>query len=154
MKNLLERIKREEGFRALPYLDTLGFKTVGYGFKLPLSKAEQEISIELGFSEIYPMSKKVAEAILLHRLENIQKRLYEQIVWLKFKPQEVQNILIEMAYQLGANGVVKFKNTLKMIENNEYEKASKGMLQSLWAKQTPNRAKRLSKRMAKVSADF
>lgn len=146
--SLIKNIKREEGFRALPYKDTLGFNTVGYGFKLPLSKAEQEISLELGFNEIYPMSQIVADAILKHRLDLTKETLKKQLIWIVDKPPQIRDILTEMAYQLGVNGLVKFKKTLKLIEQNRYKEASKEMLNSLWAKQTPNRAKRLSRRLS------
>ena len=49
-----------------------------------------------------------------------------------------------MCYQLGVTGVSKFKKTLAYLENFEYRMASKEMLDSRWARQTPNRAKRLS----------
>ena len=49
-----------------------------------------------------------------------------------------------MCYQLGVSGVSKFKKTLEYLENNEFKMASREMLDSLWARQTPNRAKKLS----------
>ena len=52
-----------------------------------------------------------------------------------------------MAFQLGIDGLLKFKNTLNLIEAGDYETASKEMLNSLWAKQTPERAKRLSEQI-------
>ncbi|RAZ52913.1 hypothetical protein CHL10075_00095 [Campylobacter hyointestinalis subsp. lawsonii] len=39
-------------------------------------------------------------------------------------------------------GVLKFKNTLNFIKENGYKNASSNMMKSLWAKQTPNRAKK------------
>ena len=44
--------------------------------------------------------------------------------------------------------------TLHYIENGKYRSASVEMLDSLWAKQTPNRAKELSERMAKVDENL
>ena len=49
-----------------------------------------------------------------------------------------------MVYQMGATGVSKFKSTLSHINNGNYEMASKEMLNSNWAKQTPDRAVRLA----------
>jgi lysozyme len=56
-----------------------------------------------------------------------------------------------MSYQMGTTGVMKFKNTLTAIEHGDYELAALGMLDSTWAKQTPNRARRLASQM-KVGA--
>ena len=50
-----------------------------------------------------------------------------------------------MCYQLGLAGFSKFKKTISYIEKKNYKEASKEMLDSKWAKQTPNRAKKLSK---------
>ena len=45
--------------------------------------------------------------------------------------------------------VSKFKKMLKALEIKDYDKASAEMLDSLWAKQTPNRAIKLSNQMKK-----
>jgi lysozyme len=52
-----------------------------------------------------------------------------------------------MAFQLGVDGLLAFKNTLKEVQDGNYFKASEMMLLSKWATQTPERAKRLAKQM-------
>jgi lysozyme len=52
-----------------------------------------------------------------------------------------------MSFQLGVDGLLGFKNTLKLVEQGNYESAAENMLKSLWAKQTPARAKRMSDQM-------
>lgn len=47
-----------------------------------------------------------------------------------------------MAYQMGVAGLAGFKNTLAMIADGDFGGAASGMLNSKWAKQTPNRARR------------
>ena len=54
-------------------------------------------------------------------------------------------VITEMMYQMGVDGVSKFKNTLKYMKNGEWNLASVEMLDSKWAIQTPNRATKLSK---------
>ena len=54
-----------------------------------------------------------------------------------------------MSFQMGVNGLKAFKNTLSSVANGLYEKAAAQMLDSLWATQTPERAKRLSEQMSK-----
>jgi lysozyme len=49
-----------------------------------------------------------------------------------------------MCYQLGLSGFSKFKKTIYYLETQQYDEAADEMLDSLWAKQTPNRAKELS----------
>ena len=54
-------------------------------------------------------------------------------------------VITEMMYQMGVDGVKKFKKTLKYIKNEQWELASVEMLDSKWAVQTNPRAVRLSK---------
>ena len=63
---------------------------------------------------------------------------------------DAQNILIEMIFQMGKNGVSKFRNMMKALRGHNYSLASSEMLDSLWAKQTPNRAKKLSDLMKSI----
>ena len=56
-----------------------------------------------------------------------------------------------MCYQLGLSGFSKFKKTIYYLETEQYEEASIEMLDSLWAKQTPNRAKELSAEIASLA---
>lgn len=132
--SLIEHIKEEEGFRGTPYKDTLGYLTIGYGTKLPLSKEE-------------------AEVLLVLRLENMKKELKGRI----FKaysdidlPKQVWDILYHMSYQLGVPKLMNFKKMLRAIVSGNYIKASREMLDSKWALQTPNRAERLSTMMGNI----
>ncbi|AVK80669.1 glycoside hydrolase family protein [Campylobacter fetus] len=134
-------IKSNEGFRDRIYKDTLGFDTIGYGFKVDaLSPGE----LALNGNAIEPMSKEVADKILKLKLAKLTNEVYDAIPWLKDSPKEVQEVIIEMAYQMGVSGVLKFKNTLNFIKENDYKNASSNMMKSLWAKQTPNRSKKLA----------
>ncbi len=130
MNELIANIKREEGFRSMPYKDSLGILTIGYGTKLGLDEEE-------------------AELILRHRLkyfiDKVNFRLREYDI-----NDEAMKILYEMAYQLGTDGLMKFKHMLKSIDGKDYILASKEGLDSLWAKQTPDRAKRLMDRLKRL----
>ena len=47
-----------------------------------------------------------------------------------------------MAFQMGLAGLLSFKRTLASIAAGDYEQASREMLDSKWASQTPKRAQR------------
>jgi len=126
--NLIESIREHEGFSGTVYQDHLGYDTIGYGTKMPLTKEECSI-------------------ILRHRLNDKIDELHSRLDWLIEQPDSVQEILYEMAYQMGVSGVLRFTNTLKLIREKEYELASSEMLNSRWAKQTPNRANALAVKM-------
>ena len=125
---LIEAVKLSEGFRDRVYKDTLGIDTIGYGFAI------KDLVID----------KDIAEMILRRKLEKLVEDTNRRFSFLKDLPEEAQDVIYEMCYQLGITGVSKFKKTLAYLENFEYKMASKEMLDSRWAKQTPNRAKKLS----------
>lgn len=128
--SLIEDIKQEEGFSGTVYRCTEGFDTVGYGSRMPITKEE-------------------AELILNHRLNQTKAQLTSYLYDLDIK-QEAWDILFNMAYQLGVNGVLKFKKMIEALRDKDYKEASKQGLDSLWAKQTPQRANRLMKRMSEL----
>ena len=128
MKELVESIKRNEGFVGDVYEDTLGFDTIGYGTKLPLSEDE-------------------AQMLLESRLKKFIKEIETKESFVNKLPLDKQEIILEMVYQMGVNGVLNFKNMWRALKVEDYETASKEMLNSRWATQTPNRAKKLAEMM-------
>ena len=90
------------------------------------------------------LSEEVCDLILTEKLEALEERFEKKFDWFKTSPIEVRNVMLNMAYQLGFRGFCKFKKTIAYLEEAEWEKASVEMLDSKWAKQTPNRAKELS----------
>ena len=128
--SLIEDIKQEEGFSGTVYKCTEGFDTVGYGSRMPITKEEAELLLE-------------------YRLKAMKAQLTGYLYDIDIK-DEAWDILFNMSYQLGVKGVLNFKNMIKALKDNDYKEASIQMLDSLWAKQTPNRAKRLSDRMSKL----
>ena len=126
--DLLKAIKLSEGFRDRVYKDSLGIDTIGYGFAIKDLVLDEDIS----------------EMILERKLEALIERVNKRFDFVECLPEEAQEVIYEMCYQLGVTGVSKFKKTLLYLENEEFNMASKEMLDSKWARQTPNRAKRLS----------
>ena len=128
MNKLLDRVKEHEGFRSKVYKCTEGYDTIGYGFAIKDLELDEDI----------------AEEILIRKLEKLIKRVRSKFDWLDSVPHEVQGVLVEMSYQMGLSGVCKFKNALKYMEHQNWEKAADEMLMSRWHRQTPNRARELS----------
>ena len=128
MNELLNRIKEHEGFRSRVYKCTEGYDTIGYGFAI---------------KDLY-LSEGVSELILKEKVTNLRLRIEKKFDWFNEVPREVQEVLLEMSYQMGVSGVSKFKNALKHMRNGEWNKAADEMLLSRLYKQTPKRAKELS----------
>ena len=122
--NLIESIKSHEGFREKVYQDSLGVDTIGYGF------AVKDLVI----------TKDIADLILSNKILDLIKEVSDEFPWLATIPLDAQNIVIEMCYQLGVNGVSKFHNMIQAFKDRNWGRAADEMLDSRWATQTPKRA--------------
>ena len=123
-KALIERIAVNEGFRSKPYQCTSGVWTFGHGFTY-INEDES----------LYVLGKRIPARHL---------KLLADLDWYKDMPPEVQGVIIEMCYQMGFSGFKKFKRAIANMQDKNWKGASDEMLDSRWAKQTPNRARRLS----------
>lgn len=140
---LKEKIKIHEGFRDIIYLDTLNKKTIGYGHLI----VHEDKFVE---GKAYP--KEELEALFDKDFEKGWNLMIQfcEVNNLDSISDDAKEILCEMIFQMGYSGVGKFKNMIKALQNNDTKTASIEMLDSRWAKQTPNRAKELSDHMAKA----
>ena len=130
-------IKKEEGFRMEVYKDTLGFSTGGYGHKM--LDGETPPTDMAGWTKLF--ERDFARAVsgaeeLLMICPNVD--------------DTARHIVVEMCYQMGGYGVSKFHGMLSALQESDYVTASKEMLDSRWAKQTPKRAMRMAERMRNI----
>ena len=130
----IEQIKRHEGLVLHAYKDSLGYLTIGYGRLIDKAKGG-------GISE------GEAEYLLQNDVSIVLQALHRNIPFFDRLCIPRQAVLMNMAFQLGIAGLMKFKSTLAFIEAGDYENASANMLKSLWAKQTPNRASEMAQQM-------
>ncbi len=132
---LIKRIKKNEGFSSIPYKDQLGFLTIGYGHLiLPNEKYPSETK----------QPKKKLEKIFILDFKNAIKD-YEQYLKNNTTNQKDEELLIEMVFQIGAKGVLKFKNLLCNMRKKNKHLVCFEMMNSLWYNQTPKRVKELIK---------
>ena len=137
MSDLVDSIKKHEGYVGIVYKDRLGIDTIGYGFAIKDLELDEDI----------------CEIILERKLIELIDRIRLKFNWYKYMPPEIQDIVVEMCYQLGVTGFSKFKKTIAYLQNKQWEEASVEMLDSLWAIQTPNRAKEMSERVKKLGVN-
>ena len=123
-KALIERIGVNEGFRSKPYQCSEGVWTIGHG--LTWITEEESLSILSG------------------RISELHLKLSKDLDWYDRMPPEVKGVIIEMCYQIGYAGVMKFKKMITNMQDINWKGAAEEMLDSLWAKQTPERANRLA----------
>lgn len=126
-ERLLDEIKEHEGFVEHVYKDSLGYDTIGYGFLVDKGKGGE-------------IPLPVAEYWLNFKVNQIMERLRRELPWFAAAPDHVQRALVNMSYQMGVSGVLKFRNMLAHLEAGQWVEAGDEALDSRWARQTPNRA--------------
>lgn len=122
-------LKKHEGFRATPYKCTAGKMTIGYGLNLEEGITEEE-----------------AEYLLLGRIKKVEEKL-SSYPWFVMQSKNRRTVLINMAYNLGINGLFKFKKMIAELNRYDYVCAAKEMMDSRWARQVGSRADELHELM-------
>ncbi len=132
-QNLKKRIKINEGFSTKPYKDQLGHITIGYGH-LVLSNEKKLLAKKV--------KKKELENLFQEDFKKALKNFNTHLKVFSSNKKEAE-LLIEMVFQIGIKGVLKFKNLLSYMKNKKTHLVCFEMMDSLWYKQTPNRVKKL-----------
>jgi len=126
--DIIEQLKRDEGYERFMYLDTQGVPTIGYGFNLRdegLSPDESE----------YVLRCKVAQRRI---------NLVNALTWTAQLDDARQGVLLNMAYNLGLAGLLGFPKMLAAMKTGDYDTAAGELLGSLYATQVGARAQRLA----------
>ena len=139
---LMDSVKKHEGYRNKVYLDSLGKRTIGYG----------HLCVEDKWVDGWEYSQVELENVLKEDLQYAINQGEGMCKDLKIS-DDAKFLIIEMIFQLGSAGVQKFRNMWKAIKEDppNYEEASIQMLDSRWAKQTPNRATEMAEKMQRCA---
>lgn len=122
-------LKTEEGVIPHAYQDHLGYWTIGVGRLIDKRKGGGLSSDEIDY-------------LLQNDINRIIGSLDKALPWWKTLSPNRKAALTAMAFQMGLTNLLGFKKTLSLIKDGRYAAAAEQMLTSLWAKQTPARAKR------------
>ena len=128
LKPLVERICENEGFRAKPYKCSEGVLTIGHG----ITYLTEEESI----------------AIVANRVADKHLDLKEKLDWHNDLPGKVKGVILEMCFQIGTSGMLKFKRMIANMKDKNWKGAAEEMKDSKWYRQTKNRCERLAKIVA------
>ena len=124
---LRAQLIRHEGVVNHAYQDHLGFWTIGVGRLIDERRGG-------GLSDDEVMY------LLDNDIDKFTHALQSQLDFFHDLNATQQQALVNMAFQLGVNGLLSFKNTLGLMRSGRYAEAHAEALKSRWAKQTPNRA--------------
>jgi len=122
---------RDEGLRLKPYRCTAGKLTIGVGRNLD----------DCG------ISAPEAMALLANDIATVERELDAGAPWWRQLSEPRQHVLANMAFNLGTPGLLKFKNTLALMQAGKFDDAAHAMLASKWAGQVGARATRLARQM-------
>jgi len=125
--NLIDLIKKHEGYSATPYTDTVGKITIGWGRNLT----------DNGISE------EEATMLLSHDLDKCERQL-NNLQWYSHLSHIRKDVLVSMVFNMGFRGFLSFKKMIIAIEEHHWREAAKQMLDSKWANQVGRRAVELA----------
>lgn len=138
MGKLIEQLKFEEGLRLKAYLCPAGVKTIGYGHNLEKAPYFEHNEIP---DEITP---EQAEAILFYDIGEKRAELGRKWPRLNDFDSARRDAFINMAFQLGVDGFLRFERMRAAAIARDWDVAHKQALNSNWARQTPERAHRVA----------
>ena len=146
----IERVQKQleidEGVVYEIYTDHLGYPTFGIGHLI--TKNDPEFEEPVGT----PVSKERVDSVFavdIKIAEDECKVLYK--FWEEL-PEEVQEILVNMMFNLGRPRLTKFKKMNAALEMGDWKTAAVEGRDSRWYHQVGNRSERLMTRMENVES--
>lgn len=144
-QNELERrLMLHEGIQLMPYKCPAGFLTIGIGHNLdanPLNS--QEVKVLGDWKK--GITKNAALYLLRRDVYKIELELCKKLRFWQALDDERQYALIDMAFNLGVVGLLKFRRMLAAMEIGDYRGAAKECLNSKYAKDVGVRARRIAR---------
>lgn len=145
LDKLRVEIAEDEGVKHEVYRDHLGLPTVGIGHLV--REYDEEYGEPVGTPVTEERVIELFESDVLSVLEDCD-RLYPEFETL---PEEAQLIIANMMFNMGYSRLSKFRMMKAAVEAGDWKEAAAQMKDSRWARQVPNRADRLIKRMERLA---
>lgn len=123
-----EQLLAHEGLRLRPYRCSAGKLTIGVGRNL----------------DDRGISRDEAMLMLEHDLAAVVAELDTRVAWWAGLATARQAVLVDMCFQLGLTGLLRFERFLAAAREGRHADAEREMLASRWATQAPVRARRLA----------
>ncbi len=106
----------DEGFKGVPYLDTVGKLTIGFGRNLTAN----------------PLTKAEAAVLLNNDVRDTIRDLDRRLSWWRNLDEVRQEVLTNMAYNLGISRLCGFVKMLPALRSGDYKTAAAEMRDSKW----------------------
>ena len=138
---LREQLKIDEGVKYEVYNDHLGYPTFGIGHLI--TEADEEYGKPVGTLVNEQRVNAVFDSDVAIYISEA-KKVFPNLTEL---PSEVQEVIVNMTFNMGAPRLAKFKKFIAGVNNSDWNTAAVEMMDSRWAKQVGNRAERLRDRI-------
>lgn len=136
MEGIENYIKKNEGLRLKPYRCSEGKLTIGYGRNLDSVKGEAKKFKSITREEANTMfSEDIGTAV------NALRKTFDP-EYLSSLSEKRATALIDMMFNLGEGRFKGFKKMIRAVNTGNFNKAALEIMDSKYAKQVPNRAKR------------
>ena len=142
LNKLQEQIMFEEGVKYEIYNDHLGYKTFGVGHLVRATDPENEMAVGTKVSKM--RVAECFEADLYVAINDMEKFTEDMNV-----DENVKECVTHMVFQLGLPRLNKFKKFKQALLDGDIATAQAEMKDSLWYRQTTNRAERLIEKLGK-----
>ena len=137
-QKIMSDLRYDEGLRLKPYTCPNGKLTIGYGRNLDQKG----------------ITRDEAEYLLSQDVESVYLDLFVKLPFFNGLPEKIQAALINMAYNMGTTALFTFRRMLIALEIGRFDKAADAVLMSLYARQVPNRAKRIATLIREAQNDL
>ena len=146
IEKLRKQLEIDEGVKYEIYLDHLGYPTFGIGHLVVPDDKEyrEDVGTRVSEERVRECFDKDVESVL--RDCTLLYKDFDEL------PEEVQQIIANMMFNMGYTRLSKFKGMKKGVDARDWNKAADEMVDSRWYKQVTNRANRLVERMRNIES--
>jgi len=140
-EELKAQLTYEEGRKLKKYKCTAGHWTIGIGHNLDAKPKMRDWVIPSIISD------RDCDAIFMVDVQDVVESLTKAYPNLRTLSPARRDALLNMAFQMGTAGVMKFKQMFAALDDKDWQRAKAMALDSNWAKQTPSRAHRVANQL-------
>lgn len=137
LATLLDDIERDEGYRQFVYDDA-----TGQPVNIP---CKGNPTIGHGLNLLMGLTKEESFQVIAIRLRKIELHLMQALPWYIGLSERRRNALVNMAFNMGVQKLLTFKDMCAALSAGDFEKAASEALDSVWATQVGDRARRIAK---------
>lgn len=160
-----EDLWRHEGFRRFAYPDVLSligrkYRNLPWGFKparqlLALVKENEAdgrpwtvgVGFAVGVTPDHEMSESMARQKLKEKMNYYWNELTKVVPDIQEHPFVIQTVFLNMVFNLGRLRLSGFKNTLRFLQERNYQQVASNLEKSAWYRQVGPRAVELVERV-------